>query len=211
MCLRAASRSQFPHSLRWMECFRPSSDIFLDDLKRKIHEQAANPQHSSRSPDLESILNSIADVNVSTHLPQDFSRTIDNLSRHFASYLGPDPILPQVPVVGTLASAEFKDLLMLNLDSKLVRTFSSFIYLSSFLHTYARNPDSRLPVPTIRIGLIFLLSRLVTWLDSHLKPRQLAKFSVTQLRALFLLLLGISVSTEYSSVRNTITYIESMS
>lgn len=145
-------------------------------------------------------------MNISINLPQTFSKTIDNLSRHLASYLVQSPVFPEVAIVGTLASAEFKGLLMLHLDPELVRTFSSFIYLSTFLHTYARHPDSRLPVPTLRIALIFLLSRLARWLDSNLRPRQLTKFSVAQLKALFLILLGISVTAEYSSVSNTIQH-----
>lgn len=136
-------------------------------------------------------------MGVQTALPW----SIDVLSSTLASEIFLASTDPTLSVLGVLGSESVKEQASPLANSTLLQLTRSFVYISTFLHTFSSMSIYGIPKSGLRTLLACMLYEITQQLDTALEPRQLAAYSEKQLKCLFLILIGISVAAAYPEVR----------
>lgn len=153
-----------------------------------------------RSSDINAALDYLANVNVHNGVRTALPWTIDVLTSTLASEIFLASPNPTLSILGVLGSAGVKEQASALIDSTLLQLTRSFVYVSTFLHSFSCMRDSGVPSSGLRTLLAYMLYEITQQLDHILKPRQLATYSGRQLKCLFLFLIGLSVAATYPSV-----------
>jgi hypothetical protein len=175
-------------------------NILLDQSKAKSKLAG---KELCRSSDINAAFEYLANVNIHMGVHTALPWTIDVLTSTLASELFLASPNPTLSVLGVLGSASVKEQASALVDSTLLQLTRSFVYVSTFLHTFASLTGSGIPRSGLRMLLAYMLFEITQQLDTTLKPRQLATYSERQLKCLFLILIGLSVAATYHGVRIT--------
>lgn len=174
-----------------------SVSILLDQSKSKSNLAG---KELCRSSDIGDALDYLGNVNIHMGHQTALPWTIDVLTSTLASEMFQASPNPTLSVLGVLGSESVKEQASALVDSTLVQLTRSFVYISTFLHTYSSKTGSGIPRSGLKSLLAYMLFEITHQLDNALKPRQLATCSGRQLKCLFLVLIGLSVAATYPGV-----------
>jgi len=150
------------------------------------------------APNLQHVLWTLSNVHFRLDLDVPLQPDIDDVAHHFASELIKPPRKPAVTLCGLLRSPPFNTIIGQYLDPTVVRHFYNYTYLATFMHTYHRNKRSKLPLRAFRVVLRHLLFEIGRWLDSTFRIQRLKTLFASELKAVFLVLMGLSSTTAYT-------------
>jgi hypothetical protein len=142
------------------------------------------------------VLQYFADGNIQLKFDIPFQWNLDELSTFIASGLITDDI-PKASMVGIMSSASLYLVLSDIIGPELARDFKTLIYTTSLLFD-----TGEINAPVSEQSSDFKVvhycgQRILNYLDSQLRPAPMAKLSKHGLYAIFLLLLGTIISSNY--------------
>jgi hypothetical protein len=153
------------------------------------------------------VLQYFADGNVQLKFDIPFQWNLDELSTFVASWLVSDDIskASMVGMVGIMSSASLYLVLSDIIGAELARDFKTLIYTTSLLFDTGEinNPDSELSSDFKVVH--YCGQRILYYLEAHLRPTPMTRLSIHNLYAIFLLLLGTIISSNYFGEPGTST------
>lgn len=195
--------------LSWMDCVRPSLQ------KLSIYGSGLYNSKPPSScpvfltlPDVSSlddlvlggvpVLQYFADGDVQLKFDIPFQWNIDELSTFLAGWLLADQgASTAASMVDIMSSASLYSTLSVIIKPELAQCFKILIYTTSALYnTRCRYPGGRFESHDVKV-IRYCGRRLLQYLESQLKPSQLAKLTRHHLYAVFLLLLGTAIASNY--------------
>ena len=126
-----------------------------------------------RSVELHEVIKLLADTDIKVNFDFPFQWTVDGVTSYVASAIFHPSETGRVSFVATLGSAEFQSLASKHLDCLLLQYARVFIYLSTFLHTYASFAEAGVKKEEVEWLLLYVKQQLAQRLDANLKPREL--------------------------------------
>jgi hypothetical protein len=144
------------------------------------------------------VLQYFADGDVQLKFDIPFQWNIDELSTFLAGWLLADQeSSTAASMVGIMSSASLYSTLSTIIGSELAQFFKILIYTSSLLYNagrrYLGTQSESHDIKVIR----YCGGRILQFLESQLRPSQLAKLTRHKLYAVFLLLLGTAIASNY--------------
>lgn len=144
------------------------------------------------------VLQYFADGDVQLKFDIPFQWNIDELSTFLAAWLFADQgSSTAASMVGIMSSASLYSTLSAIIGPELAQIFKTLVYTTSLLYNtggrYAGGQFESHDVKVIR----YCGARILQYLESQLRPSQLAKLTPHNLYAAFLLLLGTAIASNY--------------
>jgi hypothetical protein len=142
------------------------------------------------------VLQYFADGNVQLKFDIPFQWNLDELSTFVASWLVTDE-MSKASMVGIMSSASLYVVLSDFVGAELARDFKTLIYTTSLLYDTGEI-NSPVSEQSSDFKIVhYCGQRILHYLESQLRPAPMARLSIHNLYAIFLLLLGTIISSNY--------------
>ncbi|KAH7394831.1 hypothetical protein BKA66DRAFT_285839 [Pyrenochaeta sp. MPI-SDFR-AT-0127] len=191
-CLDVVNAAAGSRVLIWMDCIRPSFDSM------NIFSHGMSLRDPAR---LRGLMAQLGNESINLDFQFPFEMNIDESSAYLARWLIDYSAHSKISLIGLLSTSEFSNLINDAVGEPLGESLRLMVHLTTQISGSSENTEYRgTPLGDIRMMRDHAGCQILSTLDERLKPQQLeiSPNKLTNLKGLFLLVLGTAVATRYA-------------